>query len=410
MTDIRSTKESLTAELVKQRYELQRLTGQKMEILNRETGIYQAEIDRITRKQGVDMGQCTADHTECLAKYMSLNKLKMELETKYARLEALNKQGERDTLDRRTEYRRAIAMKNALDFAARNAGQQIDTTIQEVHKKVTEIDNYIAQYPEFRRQINEDYYNWQQDTVKINDELASLTALTMDLVATGRKPTPRIFNQQARLQTVSAELATDKRQDPTARYQELDKSIEAHRNQKRLLENRKRTLEARLATTPQTKHAQRSTISLPSYFKDEVETYKQVKRDYDACKRELCDMNTQIEKMHAHLMDLTEKTSNPEYMSPALHEHKARAHARFQRVNTRLDTEYNQQIATVRTRIMELEARLANTINFGSSPAPTVEPEPKTSTPVTPAQQTVQTVRNRRELKLAQMQARTLTN
>jgi hypothetical protein len=406
MTEIRSTKEALTVELVKQRYELQRLTGQKMEILNRETGIYNAELDRIKRKQGADWDQCKIDHSGCLAEYMALNKSKIELETKYARLEALNKQGERDTLDRRTEYRRAIAMKNAVDFAVRNAGQQIDTTISEVNTKIKEIDEYLAQYPEFRRQINEDYYNWQQDTEKINGELTALTTLTMDLVATGRKPTPRIFNQQARLQAVSAELLVDKRQDPTARYLELEKSMEAHRNQKRILENRIRILEARLATAPQIKKSQHGAISLPSYFKDEVETYKQVKRDYDTCKSALCDVKEQIEKLHSHLNDLTRKSNNPDYMCPELQEHKSRAHERLQRVNARLDSEYNKQIATVRARILELESSLAN---IGSS---RVEPEPKvpatTSTVTVAAPQ--QPVKNRRELKLAQMQAHTPTN
>lgn len=405
MTENRSTKEALTAELVKQRYELQRLTGQKMEILNRETGIYNAEIDRINQRQRADMEQLKVSHTECLAKYMSLNKTKIELETKFARLEALNQQGERETLDRRKEYRRAIAAKNALDYAARNAGQQIDTTIQELRAKITDIDNYIEQYPEFRRQINEDYYNWQQDTEKINDELASLTTLTMDLIATGRKPTSRIFNQQTRLQTLSAELAGDKRQDPTARYQELDKSIEAHRNQKRILENRIRALNTRLATAPQIKKAQRGAVSLPSYFKDEVETYKQVKLDYDTCKSELCEANAQIEKMHSHLTDLTRKSNNLDYMCPELQVHKSRAHERLHRVNARLDGEYNKQIEVVRARILELESSLAN---IGSSRV--VDPEPKvpaTTSTVTNTAPT-QPVKNRRELKLAQMQANTL--
>jgi chromosome segregation ATPase len=338
---------------------------------------------------------------------LALNKSKIELETKYARLDALNKQCERDTLDRRTEYRRAIAMKNAVDFAVRNAGQQIDTTISKVNTKIKEIDEYLAQYPEFRRQINEDYYNWQQDTEKINGELTALTTLTMELVATGRKPTPRIFNQQARLQTVSAELMVDKRQDPTARYLELEKTMEAHRNQKRILENRRRTLESRLATTPQTKQEVRGTIRLPTYFKEDVESYKKVKRDYDTCKTALSDVNAKIEQMHARLMDLSEKSSNPEYMSPELQEHRIRARERLHRVNARLDSEYSQQIAAVRARILELEASLANTIDFGSSQA---EPEPKAPIPSAPVQQTVQTVRNRRELKLAQMQAHTPTN
>ncbi len=57
MTENISTKEALTAELVKQRYELQRLTGQKMETLNRETGIYQAEMNRIKQRQCADMEQ-----------------------------------------------------------------------------------------------------------------------------------------------------------------------------------------------------------------------------------------------------------------------------------------------------------------------------------------------------------------
>jgi hypothetical protein len=407
MTEIRSTKEALTVELVKQRYELQRLTGQKMEILNRETGIYNAELDRIKRKQCADWDQCKIDHSGCLAEYMALNKSKIELETKYALLDALNKQGERDTLDRRTEYRRAIAMKNAVDFAVRNAGQQIATTINEFNTKIKDIDEYLAQYPEFRRQINEDYYNWQQDTEKINGELTALTTLTMDLVATGRKPTPRIFNQQARLQAVSAELMVDKRQDPTARYLELEKTMEAHRNQKRLFENRRRTIESRLVTTPQTKQEIRGTIRLPTYFKEDVESYKKVKRDHDTCKTALFDVNAKIEKMHTRLMDLSEKSNNPEYMNPELHEHKTRAHERLQRVNARLDGEYSQQIATVRARILELEASLANTIDFGSSRA---EPEPKAPIPSVPVQQTVQTVRNRRELKLAQMQALAPTN
>lgn len=406
MTESRSTRESLTAELVKQRYELQRLTGQKMEILNRETGIYNAEMNRIKQRQCADREQLKVSHTECLAKYMAQSKTKIELEAKLARLETLNQQGERETMDRRKEYRRAIAMKNTLDYAARNAGQQIYTTILEVRTKVTEIDNYIAQYPEFRRQINEDFYNWQQDTGKINDELTSLTALTMDLIATGRKVTHRIFNQQARLQTVSAQLAVDKRQDPTARYQELDKSIEAHRNQKRILENRIRTLEARLATTPQTKQSSREAISLPSYFKNDVETYKQVKRDYDTCKSEICDVKSQIEKMHAHLNDLSVKSSNPEYICPELMEHSARAQERLKRVNARLDTEYNQQIATVCARILELESSLSN---IGSS---RVEPEPKvpatTDTTITVDTVVHQPVKNRRELKLAKMKANTL--
>lgn len=408
MTENISTKEALTAELVKQRYELQRLTGQKMETLNRETGIYQAEMDRIKQRQCADMEQLKSSHTECLAKYMALSKTKIEMEIKFARLEALNQQGERETLDRRKEYRRAIAMKNAIDYSARNAGQQIDNTIQELRAKVNEIDNYIAQYQEFRRQINEDYYNWQQDTGKINDELASLTTLTMDLIATGRKPTPRIFNQQTRLQALSTELTGDKRQDPTARYHELDKSMEAHRNQKRILENRIRTLNTRMATTPLIKKAQRGTVCLPSYFKDEVETYKQVKQDYDTCNRELCSIKEQIEKMHTQLQDLSIKSKCPDYMCPELQEHKARAHERLQKVNARLDSEYGAQIAAVRSRILELESSLAN---IGSSRV--VEPDHQmqtaavANTAIAEHPHPVQPVKNRRELKLAQIQANT---
>jgi chromosome segregation ATPase len=333
---------------------------------------------------------------------MALNKTKIELETKYARLDALNKQGERDTLDRRVEYRRAIALKNAADYTTRHAGQQIDTSVSDVNTKIKEIDEYLAQYPEFRRQINEDYYNWQQDTEKINEELTSLTALTMDLVSIGRKPTSRIFNQQERLHTVSAELMVDKRQDPTARYQELEKSMDAHRNQKRLYENRRRTLELRLANAPQTKQEVRDTISLPTYFKEDVESYKKVKRDHDACKTALYEVNAKIEQMHAQLMDLSKKSNNPEYMSPELREQMARAHERLHRVNARLDNEYSQQIAAVRARILELETILSNPIESASSQA---EPEPKAPVPVTLSQHTVQSVRNRRELKLAQMQA-----
>jgi hypothetical protein len=182
--------------------------------------------------------------------------------------------------------------------------------------------------------------------------------------------------------------------------------MDAHRNQKRIWETKRRTLESRLVVTPQSKHKQapHNTIRLPSYFKDEVESYKTVKLNYETCKTALCDVNTRICQLHSHLMDLSEKSSNPEYMSPELHEHTTRAHERLQRVNARLDGEYRQQIVNVRARILEFETKLAN---IGSSP---VEHEFKVAIPIMSVQPVhpVQPVKNRRELKMAQMQALTI--
>ncbi len=162
-----------------------------------------------------------------------------------------------------------------------------------------------------------------------------------------------------------------------------------------------------MAVAPQVKKAQRGAVRLPSYFKDEVETYKQVKQDYDTCNRELCSIKEQIEKMHTQLQDLSVKSKCPDYMCPELQEHKARAHERLQRVNARLDSEYGEQIAAVRSRILELESSLAN---IGSSRV--VEPEPKVQGPTTgtgiEAVAPPQPVKNRRELKLAQMHANIL--
>lgn len=401
-------KDIITADLVKQRYELQKLTGLKSEQHRKEMAIYQSELNRIKCKQGDEREQYRNEHGRCLAEYMTLVEKKNKLESELARLETLSQQGEQETLDRRKEYRRAIAKKNAADFTVRNENNQLDTTYAEVKNKIADIDAYLAQYPEFRRQINEDYYNWQQDTEKITNELEQLTTLAMDLTLTGRKVTPRIFNHQARLQKIVAELETDIRQKPETRYQELDKSMDAHRNQKRILENKLRQLETQISD-PTSKNIHKHTIVLPPYYREDVETYKLVKKQHETYKRDVCDLTECIAYMHNRLKDLSDKCDNPDYMSLELQQQHGRAHERLHRVTARLDSEYNHQISEVNARILELETELASSNIQDTINEPSVN---KVSTQTATHMQTnkhehqhVIPIKNRRELKMAQIQA-----
>jgi chromosome segregation ATPase len=397
MATPRQNRDIVLAELVKQRYELQKLTGHKSEILNRETGIYNAEIDRIRQKQVSMQTEYKTEHTECLAEYMTLIENKTKLDMEFARLETLIQQGTQAKLDRRQEYRRAIAMKNAMDSAARNSGKLTETMRADIHAKIAEIDDYLAQYPEYRRQINEDYYNWQQDSVKLKGELEQLTALTLDLTVTGRKVTPRILNQQTRLQKLVADLADDRRQDPEARYQDLDKSMDEHRAQKRIWENRIQKIELQLAN-PIPIQERNSAITLPPYFKEDVEAFKTHKKQYDTCKQTLESVNQQLRELHARLMDLACKCSDPDYICPELIEQRERADNRLRRVTERLDNEYDDLIKVARSRVLGLEVELA-------SPPVVQEPVPVENPQIEPVSLPSAHVgnKNRRELKLAQM-------
>lgn len=367
-----STRETINTELIQLRLELSELIKQRDGILAKEDTIYQDELTRIKAKQQLDATDIKKEHEECLAEYINLIHQKTKRLEDQAQLHQMLEVGRSSTIDRREEYRRAIQQKNALDYARRNEGKQDETRIQEIDKLLEEINTYLAQYPEFKRQINEDYYNWSVDYTKTTNELEQLTQLLLDLTNIGRPTNTRLINNQLRLQRLLADLKQDIRQNPTARYRELETTADQQLSRKRALENKRAILTKVMASR---KKLGRSALTgkqvgVPDFFREEVQNYKRLKCAVDTCKTDLAELDTRIQDLHGSLQHLTTKCKNRDYMCPELQTQLTRAKDRKFRIAERLKLEYGEKIQKYQSRIRQLETELEKCQNVTTDNTP----------------------------------------